>query len=196
MLFDYRAFWLAKDVQKGKQYEDAYRVDDQAGIAAIADGVSSSYHASSWARLLVRSVVEQRPDIRDSESLGPWLAGIRKQWIEPLDLESLPWHQKAKAQQGAAATLLTVELFPVDVRNTQAPGDFRLVAYAIGDCCMFHVRNDKVLRVFPIENSQLFENDPLVIGSVNQRKDHLLQFNTLEDFLMGGGSLFQNLNWI
>jgi len=189
MLFDYRAFWLAKDVQQGKQYEDAFRVDDERGIAAIADGVSSSYHAADWARLLVRSAVDQRPDIHDGESVSQWLAAARRQWVTPLDLESLPWHQKAKAQEGASATLLTVELFPVDVRDARAKGDFRLVCYAVGDCCLFHVRNDQVLRVFPIESSQLFDRDPPVIGSVNRSKDHLLQFDTLEDYCLEGDLL-------
>ena len=39
MIFEHRAFWLPKDVQEPKAYEDAFQVDGERGMAAVCDGV-------------------------------------------------------------------------------------------------------------------------------------------------------------
>ena len=55
MFFEHKAFWLPKDIEHPDEYQDAFAVDEVRGIAAIADGVSSSLFAASWARLLVNA---------------------------------------------------------------------------------------------------------------------------------------------
>jgi len=189
MYFEYRAFWLPKDIRRREEYEDAYEADPVRGIAAVADGVSSSLFSGSWARLLAETAVGDPPDIRDATRLVAWLNRLRNTWGQAIDVDALAWHQKSKLQQGTFSTLLAVQLYPVGKDDTETTDPFRLFAYSVGDCCLFCVRDDQVRRVFPIEDSRLFQNDPPVIGSVDHQQDHLLQFDTLEDYCQSGDLL-------
>lgn len=183
MFFQHKAFWLPKDVEQPVGYQDAFAVDEVRGLAAIADGVSSSLFAASWARLLVQAAVSQPPDVSDAEAVGNWLAAPRQLWRQSIDAESLAWHQKAKFNEGAFTTLMWVELSSSPDSNT-----FPFRCYSLGDCCLFHVRDDQVLRGFPFEQSALFDTKPKMVGSV-ARGSGPLEFDVLEDVCRAGDLL-------
>ena len=64
------------------------------------------------------------------------------------------------------------------------PGDFgayRLRGFAIGDSCLFHLRNGELVRSFPLQCAAEFETDPTVLGSVDLKRDHLMQFTALDE---------------
>jgi hypothetical protein len=189
MFFEHREFSLPKDIRRPEEYEDASAFDAVRGIAAVADGVSSSLFSGSWARLLVQGAVQDPPNIEDGGHLADWLARLRKAWREPIDVNSLAWHQKPKLQEGASATLLIAQLSPVAKHETQPPGPFRLRAYAAGDCCLFHVRGEQVLRAFPYEASELFQQNPRVITTRDRKQDRTIHFDTLDDYCRPGDLL-------
>ncbi len=182
MFFEHRTFWLPKDVRHSGEFQDAYDVDPRRGIAAIADGVSSGIFSASWAKLLTESVVAAPPDVSDGEALARWLAHERQAWREPIDVDNLPWFQKPKLQQGAYTTLLWVMLAPQGKHLSYR-------AAAIGDSCLFHLRGECLLSSFPMENSAAFAEDPVVIGSVNRKQDHLLTFHQSADDCQPGDLL-------
>jgi hypothetical protein len=184
MFFRHRAFWLPKDVEQEEHYQDAYAADDVKGVAAIADGVSSSLFASSWAQLLVRAAVDQPPTVEDPKALGTWLGRQRQQWRAPIDVEKLAWHQRAKFKDGAFTTLLWVELDAADVS-----GAFPMHCHSLGDCCLFHVRDNEVLRAFPYEHSSMFDTTPKMVGSAPGQKGARLEFDTLHDVCRAGDLL-------
>jgi hypothetical protein len=62
----------------------------------------------------------------------------------------LLWFEEAKLNQGAFATLLGVS-FRSHPRKASHEG--RWSAVAIGDTCLFQLRDERVLRAFPIEDS-------------------------------------------
>jgi len=185
MFFEHRAFWLAKDTAQPEQYQDAFAVDDFRGVAAVADGVSSSLFAGSWAKILCDAVISDPPDIQDEELLSPWLDLLRSRWLEPIDVEALAWHQKPKFQQGAQTTLLWVEFYS-DEDLDKSIGEVDLYAYGVGDCCLFHVRDNQTLRSFPLLTVEEFAEDPGVIGSINQKKDQLIPFADLRTTCVDG----------
>lgn len=189
MFFEHRAFWLAKDVSRSEEFQDAWCVDEQRGIAAIADGVSSSLFSASWARILTRAVVDEPPYIDDPPSLPEWFLAHRQAWLEPIDERSLAWHQKPKFKLGAHATLLWIEMYVADERQTGVSDASQVYAYAVGDSCLFHVRGDKVIRSFPITDSRAFLEDPRVIGSIDKQQDHLLEFACWESYCQPGDFL-------
>lgn len=189
MFFEHQAFWLPKDVERSEEFQDAWCVDQEHGVAAIADGVSSSLFSGSWAKILTKAVVEEPPYIDDMPALPEWLAEHRAAWIEPIDESKLAWHQKPKFQQGASTTLLWIEMYVADQAETGVAGASQIYGYAIGDTCLFHVREDKVLRSFPLEKSEEFQKDPAVINSFDKQRDHLLQFETWESFCQQGDML-------
>ncbi|MDP6445049.1 MAG: protein phosphatase 2C domain-containing protein [Pirellulaceae bacterium] len=163
MIFEHRSFWMPKDVRNRQGYQDAAEFDASTGIAAIADGASSSLFSGSWAKILTRGVVGNPPDVSDREGFAAWLDELRELWREPIDDSVLAWHQKPKLQDGAHSTLLWIQL-------TATAAGAQMTSFAIGDCCLFHFRDGKPLRAFPLEKSNLFDATPDMLGSVSKEE--------------------------
>jgi hypothetical protein len=180
-MHQHRIFWYAKDARSPEQYQDAYAVDPRKGSFAIADGVSSSLFAGSWAKLVTQACAAEPPTVRDAAAVKHWLDRLRQRWLAPIDVKALSWHQKPKFKEGAATTLLWVRLLPVNEADGGPPRAYRMYAYAIGDCTLFHVSGGQVQRAFPFEDSRLFEAKPHVLRSVELPNAAALSFDSLED---------------
>jgi len=181
MPFDARVFKLAKDVERPEEDQDAYALDAAGGIAAVADGVSSAIFSRQWAGVLAEAVIADTPDPDDKAAFARWLAERRQAWSERIDTGGLAWFQKAKLPMGAFSTLLWVRLLPVEQQQEGAFGAFRLQGFAIGDSCLLHVRHGEVLRTFPVQKAEEFQDNPLVLGSVDLSRDHLMEFTSLDE---------------
>ncbi len=180
MPFEARAFQLAKDPEHPGENQDAYAFDPDRGIAAVADGVASAIFSGAWAETLVEATVRRPPDPDDADGFAQWLAECRQAWTERIDTTGLAWFQKAKLPTGAFSTLLWAQLLPVESEHAGSFGGFRLLAHAIGDSCLFHVRHGELIRRFPVGEVADFENNPLALGSVDLGRDALMQFATLD----------------
>ncbi|MGA2254527.1 MAG: protein phosphatase 2C domain-containing protein [Thermoguttaceae bacterium] len=189
MRFDTRLFTLAKDPEHPGAYQDASCVDSEHHVAAIADGVSSSLFSGPWAAILVEAAVTHCPDPSDPEEFGNWLQQQRQRWAASIDTSSLAWFQKAKLPMGAFSTLLFTHVCEVDDAQAGAFGGYRLVAFALGDSCLFQIRSGELVRSFPLETADQFEVDPIVLGSVDLKRDHLLQFAILDEMCYPGDDL-------
>lgn len=189
MYFESRTFWLAKDAAHSEHYQDAFALDASRGVAAIADGVSSSLFSSQWAKVLTAGIVAAPPDVHDAFGLFDWLGRQRSQWSASVDTTNLAWHQKAKMQQGAQSTLLWVEFWPPETNHAAGAASLKFRAFAIGDCCLLHARGSQMLRSFPIEQSATFESKPHVVTSIDGKHDEQLAFEMLEDHCQVGDML-------
>ncbi len=189
MQFDTRLFTLAKDPEQPGAYQDACCVDTEHHIAAVADGVSSALFSGPWAAILAEAVVADSPNPSNAEEFGVWLERQRARWAASIDTSSLAWHQKAKLPGGAFSTLLYARVCAVDEARTGAFGGYRLAAFALGDSCLFQIRGGELVRSFPLETSGQFEVDPIVLGSVDLGRDHLLQFAILDEMCYPGDEL-------
>lgn len=201
MLFSYRAFTHAKDPEQQDQDQDAYGVSPEAGVAVIADGVSSAIFSAAWAKILAKSVLADFPPEPDADmpAFLAWLDQRRKTWNASINTDNLAWFQKPKLATGAFSTLLWLRLEPCGFPGDDWPGEkdlldpdkpcFWLTATAIGDSCLFHIRAGRpdfgrfdgtdLMRVFPVENSTDFEASPAVLGSVDLKRDGALAFQRL-----------------
>ena len=181
MRFESRIFKLAKDPEHPGEYQDACRVDAERGIAVIADGVSSAIFSAQWANVLVDAVIAGVPDPNARRRLRR-LAGSS---ARPGPSRSTPrrsaWFQRAKLPLGAFSTLLWIHVVETDQDQPGAFGAYRLRGFAIGDSCLFHVRGGELVRSFPLQTSAEFQVDPLVLGSIDLRRDHLMQFMALDE---------------
>jgi len=96
---------------------------------------------------------------------------------------------------GAFSTLLYARVCPADDAGAPAErvggvfGGYRLLAFALGDSCLFQIRGGELVRSFPLETSAQFEADPIVLGSVDRKRDHLLQFAILDEMCYPGDEL-------
>ena len=162
-----KRFQTAKAGNRPEECEDASRVTysvhaDEARIA-LCDGASESAFARSWAQILVDDFVRRPLDL--SELSGPvltsWLKPCEKKWSQAVPWERIPWHGEAKTRAGALAALLalTVHLQP------NSSGGFPWQAAAVGDCCLFVVRDGDLQLAFPMDSSSQFNNTPSLICS-------------------------------
>lgn len=188
MLFESQVFELAKDVEHPEQNQDAWAFDPRRGVAAIADGVSSSLFSRPWARILTEAAVADPPNPEDREAFRRWLSDCRHQWTSRIDVSRLAWFQKAKLREGAFATLLWLRLAAGE-EASPGPPPCRLVGRAVGDSCLFLVRGGETLWSFPAQSASQLEADPLVLGSVDLNRDDVLAFAKIEEDCQPGDLL-------
>jgi hypothetical protein len=143
--------------------------------------VTSSLFARAWATILVEAAASAMPDPLDRGALARWLAEHRAAWGRQIDVSRLAWFQKAKLREGAFSTLLAVRLVPPANAAPEGEPTWRLRGLAIGDSCLFLVRDGKLRRKFPIQTSAELQSDPVVLGSVDLNRDDLLEFHRLDE---------------
>ncbi len=184
--FETRLFTLAKDPEHPEAFQDAYCVDVQRNVAAVADGVSSALFSGPWAAILAEAAVADGPNPREAEAFTAWLRRQRDRWQSSIDTTSLAWFQKAKLPQGAFSTLLFVRIAADESARAGSFGGHHITAFAAGDSCLFQVRGGELVRSFPLERPEQFETDPIALGSVDLKRDHLLEFAFLDEMCYAG----------
>ncbi|MFC1442109.1 hypothetical protein ABUW04_28040 [Streptacidiphilus sp. N1-10] len=162
-------------------------------VAAVSDGASESMLAKDWSRMLADRVAQEAFADRDLlggptgsysrfvtelvDSWEPWLAEYTKQRAEAG--RPLRWYEQAKLESGAFATLLAFRIdlppqgdhasadeMPDTYGPPRAPWGWR--AAALGDSCLFQVRDHEVVTRFPVESAQAFGTTPDLLGSRNR----------------------------
>ena len=131
--------------------------------AAVSDGASESAFAREWANALVEAFVAQPPETRGltEKSLNEWLATPQEQWRSGVPWDRLPWYGEAKARAGAFATLLGLTF-------GSAPDDSQRLSWhalAVGDSCLFVVRDARLCLSFPMDKAYQFDDSPALICS-------------------------------
>jgi hypothetical protein len=148
-------------------------------LIAIADGASESLLARDWATLLTRAVLDQTVEdlgvLRDREGFACALANAGKQWAGWLSAyvarreergQPIAWYEQPKMDMGAYATVIAAHF------ECDSAFPSRWYAAAMGDSCLFQVRDERMIRTFPIESADDFANVTSLVNSNNQ--DHTL----------------------
>jgi len=152
----WRAFSLHKEGNKPEDYEDAFAGNPKTGRFAVADGASESSFASLWAKLLVEAFVGSR----EAKTGISWLNSQRQAWAKKVDGLQLDWYAEEKRDLGAFATFLGLSF-----KKALEGKDGRWKAMAVGDSCLFQVRQDELIAGFPASRSADFGNRPLLLAS-------------------------------
>ena len=146
-------------------------------VAAISDGASESALAKDWSKMLVRDVVARASADRDL--LGGPTAGFAGLVAELVDNwerhlydyvkrrnesdKPVQWYEEPKFERGAFATLLAVQ-----VERSADTGVCSWQAAALGDSCLFQVRDGRLLISFPLSDPRDFGTTPNLFGSRNR----------------------------
>ena len=154
MLTSATAWWAPKSGNTASEYEDAYAVKPEALRFAVADGASESSFARQWAELLVEGFVQDAPS---AAGLAEFVTPLQAVWAEGQKGKATAWYSERKAADGAFSSLLGVTV----------EGD-RWRAVAVGDSCLFVVRAGKLVRAFPLERAEQFNNGPSLLSSVGR----------------------------
>ncbi len=94
---------------------------------------------------------------------------LQKAWHASIAWDRLPWFAEDKARSGAFAALLAFHIDSVDGSGTDearsARGTQRWRAMAIGDSCVFQVRDSALHVAFPIDRAEQFNSRPVLLSS-------------------------------
>lgn len=171
--------WVPRAGSSVAQYEDAFypRADGARHARrlrfAVADGASESMLSGLWADLLVRTWCKARrrrlPQILELAK-GAWEVELAA-YLEERDRNERPiqWFEEPGLEKGAFATLLGVA-FATDPDPTGGQWE----ATAVGDSCLFQVRDGELLSAFPIKSSSEFDSTPKLVPSRTCDTDKVL----------------------
>ena len=166
----YQPFWLPKAGNTDGEYEDAFWPGESRETlaeelrAAVADGATETSFAGLWANQLVRAHCAGMP----AEDWPAQLPHLRAQWRNQIQNDSLPWYAEEKARSGAFSSLLGLTL-QMGERDDTPSG--RWQAVAIGDSCLFQIRNESLLVSFPLSLSEQFNSRPNLLSSIYAPED-------------------------
>jgi hypothetical protein len=179
---DVATFWLPKSGSTVEEYEDASWVGPNGSPVgercgryirlAVSDGASESMLASRWARHLAASFGQARASPPRTtanaaqslaDAVGGWEEVVSK-YIMERDRRGSPiqWYEEPGLARGAFATLLVVEL-----RAPLAADEYRGTwrAIALGDSCIFQVRDEQLIASFPVTEPNAFGYSPPLVPS-------------------------------
>jgi hypothetical protein len=150
-------------VQSGEDHSQSCEVQlrsEDTFRAAIADGATESTWAKSWAKHLVEAYVQGRfsspGEVYHRQIHQDWYQQQRKQIGQ--GPASNRWYLEEGLRWGAHATFLGVEFSHQD-------GQWCCHANAVGDCCLFHIRNGELSKAFPLDSSDAFNSTPVLIST-------------------------------
>jgi len=138
---------------------------DEVYYYAVTDGATESSFAKEWAWLLAESYCQGR--LCDKGEFTEHLLKIQEDWLQQIESKesSLPWYALEKAQSGAFSSLIGLKVYEKGTWE----------AIAIGDSCLFQIRQDQLITKFPIEYSEEFNNCPFLISSINSKNSQIAQ---------------------
>ena len=168
-----QSYWLAKAGNTPDEYEDAFWSDwtDRDTVAfrvAVADGATEASFSRQWAKRLVRSYCNVTTAHQD---LCQILPQIQKGWCRSVSARPLPWYAEAKLQLGAYSSLVGLTIWEKEL----ASGAARWEAIAVGDSCLFQVRDNQLLIAWPLSRPDQFNNRPLLISTKPENNTHLAE---------------------
>jgi hypothetical protein len=194
-----QGFWLPKAGNSDADYEDAFAITQSS--VAIADGATESSFARVWAEALVEGFTnehaveaELEPTLEDSggrwwttRDLREYVAPLQRAWKAKVPWDRLAWFAEDKARSGAFATLLVFQFLRDSPRvgeeqelkcHGAEPG-LRWQALAIGDSCLFQIRDDTIRVAFPLVLAEQFNSRPILLSSNAANNDRVWETVTI-----------------
>ena len=173
--FEVRPLHTPKRGNTEDEWEDGFGFDPGTGVLALADGAGDGVFTKLWVHRLVDSYVARPFPLDDLTLVEPWIREQQQVWYKAIDYPSLRWSLQKKVDMSCgAATFLAFLLDPpsMDRGHEQGSGPDAVgwMVWAVGDVCLFHVREGRLLTVFPIERSRDFGFSPVVYQSKPLRK--------------------------
>jgi hypothetical protein len=171
-------FWVPKRGSSPWEYEDAVWIGPDGNgsgelhssslTMAIADGASESLLAGRWARRLVEvfgtnKAGRTRPAFVAAYRMAVcgWEDEVAEYTKERVERGSpIQWYEEPGLAKGAHATILAAEFS--DGRRGRAP---TWSASALGDSCLFQVRDELLYASFPMSDASSFSYQPSLLGS-------------------------------
>jgi hypothetical protein len=210
------AYWAAKAGNTQAEYEDAWQVNPGTGIevpgesvvVAVADGATESMLARLWAAMIADGFAAS-PDALSNPSFfaekaieltALWPATVDEYTAERENTANpLRWYERAGIGKGAFAAVLALRLsvaaeclHRTEGRHSRAAagGVGRWICAALGDTCVFHVRGGQLTVAFPVTRSADFDRSPALLGSLDVRRQTIMEHVRLAEGEVAQGDDF------
>jgi serine/threonine protein phosphatase PrpC len=156
--YTYKAIKLHKAGNVKEENEDNFKLPitgkQKEFHFAISDGATISAFSKEWSELLAKKYDKRS---FDETLLEKSLSELSSQWFaENVKGKSFSWYAEQAVENGAFATFLGLT---IDKEKAQ------FSSIAIGDCCLFQVRKEKLFLSFPVKSSKDFCNTPDLIAT-------------------------------
>ncbi len=162
--------WGPKGGNDEKEWEDGYATNAGAGVVALADGAGDGIFSKLWADLLLESFVAQPIPLDDPAAVEPWILAQRRAWLEAIRYPEQRWSIQMKIDRSCgAATFVALVLDPASDTLEQAPEATGWTAWAVGDACLFHIRDGALIGSFPVATASDFGTTPYLYQSKPMR---------------------------
>jgi len=171
--------WLPKEGNTLLEYEDAFypkltgSYEKEQVTVAVSDGASESMLSGKWAEFLVRLSCKKGScivnfDVFINRSCRGWKLWL-KSYIKTRKRNFKPilWYEEPGLIAGAFASLLCLNLHNENDHNSNWD------AIALGDSCLFQVRDNELITSFPIANSSQFDSRPYLLSSNPTNNTHV-----------------------
>lgn len=169
-----RHLLLPKLDHDASECEDAIAIDTHAARFAVTDGATEAFHARRWATNLAEHWVRTESTLT-VEDFRKWVAAEGRELHDSWNGLSLSWYSEEKARTGSFAAFVGVEL---DLK-TDTPS---WKAIALGDSCLLHCRDKKLLKSLPVSHSESFSSAPVLVAS-----NAVLHENTMQSVVVDSG---------
>ena len=170
-----RQLLLPKLDHDASECEDAIALDIHTARFAVTDGATEAFNAQQWARNLAEHWVRKESTLT-LEEFRNWVAAEGRELHDSWNGLTLSWYSEEKARKGSFAALVGVEF---DLKG-ELPS-WR--AIALGDTCLLHSRNGKLLKSLPVARSESFNSAPVLVAS-----DSALHESSMQSVVTDSGS--------
>jgi hypothetical protein len=210
------AYWATKEGNSAEEYEDAWRVlpgvsDEVTGdriAVAVADGATESSLARQWATVVTHEFAEVPAATHDVYLFAETALNLSARWpsvVESYVLERerdgrpLRWYERSGIEKGAFSTLLALQVsadrvYPDDASTEAVHSPLRAVGHwssaALGDTCLFHIRDGKLRLAFPLDESADFGTSPPLLCSLDPDGGAIADHVRLSGGVVGEGDDF------
>lgn len=117
------------------------------GRFSVSDGASTSARSDVWSKLLADTFVQGQDPLDPHE-----LADLRRRWWDLVFHDELPWYAHEKLASGSAATFVGLRISGDIYEST-----------AVGDSCLFHIRQDELVLAAPYDHWTQFSRFPPLV---------------------------------
>ncbi len=152
-------------------------------VICVADGATEAFHSREWAQALVAALASDPEAYFQGDAQQVFWSRVdeaRAVWTSQIDTRNVPWFAETKAAAGAFAAV-AVLLFD-HVAKTWS-------ALAIGDVCIFHLREQALAQAWPLESADAFSYSPELVG-VRQREADATSLLTTGEASYQDGDIF------
>lgn len=175
-------FSAPKDGYDPEEWEDGAAVGSRGRTPAgdspdfrfmVADGATESYESRRWVNQLIGSFMSTDPagaaagPAFDPMSLRGWLMEMQDQWWMTVP-DGVDYIERLKIRQGTLATFIGGQLLGLDTAEPSWQ------AVALGDSVLFHVRQGRLIDVFPRLRPADFASAPDGLSTLPERLDWIV----------------------